>query len=150
MVRFIFLMLYLLWIFFINISRFCLQLFFRSNSQETKHCIGKVVSRLAETSSLPTRLCNRFSAIFGWRESSDVPLQATTMKRKQDKWTAQASPFNVSEMCPKASKTTGLVSDNTSGGRTHMFRLGVYRWTGMVFRVLSLKLLSACFWNGSL
>ncbi|CAH3195908.1 unnamed protein product [Porites evermanni] len=40
-------------------------------------------------------------------KSSAVSLQATTMTRKQDKWTAKVSPVNVSRMCLKASKPTG-------------------------------------------
>ena len=38
------------------------------------------------------------------------------MTRKQDKWTAQASPVYVSRMRLKASKPTGPVSDIFSSG----------------------------------
>ena len=45
-----------------------------------------------------------------------ILYQATTLTRKQDRWTAQASPVYVSRMCLKASKTTGPVSDTFSSG----------------------------------
>ena len=71
-----------------------------------------------------------------------ILYQATTLTRKQDKWTAQASPVNVSRMCLKASKTTGPVSDIFSSGAGGLFGLNGYVCTaeqGMVFRVLSLE-----------
>ena len=79
----------------------------------------KAVRRLTETSSLPTRIWNQCPAIVGCgMKSSAVSLQAIRMMRKQDRWTAQASPVNVSRMCLKASKPTGPVSDRGGGGGT--------------------------------
>ena len=67
-----------------------------------------------------------------------ILYQATTLTRKQDKWTAQASPVNVSRMCLKASKTTGPVSDIFSSGAGGLFGLNgyirMYRGTGYGFQ----------------